>query len=308
MSTIREFVKSLLESYSDRLKSPLLGSFAIVFVFYNWQPIVYLLFSQNIIELKLDTINIYYTEWRRLWFPLLLALLYILGLPWVNLGIDKMLKKVNSIASETAFEKQKSVLQRKVETASLLRNIEDAKAGTSEIRKLRKQIEVLENDKNKLEENILENKKYSENNLEEYKKIIKSKEDMLIEHSKTKDAAMKEYMESKEKLDKIMLDYSNLKANYNILKNDIDSVNIKYISVIESILDKMSFSEREVLYQFYLGKGKNERPDILNRLLEMDLLSYNDTLPWTEEKEYRLTPLGELVVLRFKERKPEYRK
>lgn len=77
-------LKDLVEAFSQRIRSPIVGSIAIVFVLANWKPIWYLLFAERPVRQKFryfdastDTISLYC-------IPIGVGVVYAFGLPWVK--------------------------------------------------------------------------------------------------------------------------------------------------------------------------------------------------------------------------------
>ena len=76
--------KDLMEAFSQRIRSPIIGSIAIVFVLVNWKPIWYLLFAERPVRQKFlyfeantDAISLYC-------IPIGVGVVYAFGLPWVK--------------------------------------------------------------------------------------------------------------------------------------------------------------------------------------------------------------------------------
>jgi hypothetical protein len=120
-----DFIKALLANASERIKNPLIGTFITSWTIFNWKAILFLLFSAKNIETKFTVLSTDYSNiWNLLWFPLIVALAYIFGLPYINLGIDKLLShssskyhdkiqknKLGAIKDETTIEIAKIELE-----------------------------------------------------------------------------------------------------------------------------------------------------------------------------------------------------
>ena len=188
VGSIKELLQGILENSKERVKSPLIFSYIVAFFAYNWRPISILLFSKKIIEDKIDFINWHYCFWDAVLIPLLVAFVYVLFLPYVNLGIDYML----SIFTKKNEERQRtvrfSILQDKVEEADYDRKITEKRTGTSTIQDLEVQINVLTEQKNQLSTQLqdavsrhtasIEQHKYEVSILEETLKNLKKEKDL----------------------------------------------------------------------------------------------------------------------------------
>ncbi|WP_289659477.1 hypothetical protein [Flavobacterium panacagri] len=157
METIKTFFQSIIESYQDRMKSPVVGSFVLSFVIYNWKMFAILFFADWTIQCKIEWINErYFTDEQILW-PLGMAFFYVVLLPYVNIILDFILR------TSARMQQQKEDLQREkrhfVEETNAYqkRKIADAEAGTTQINDLKTKndnllIEIKElNDKHNLE-------------------------------------------------------------------------------------------------------------------------------------------------------------
>jgi hypothetical protein len=96
-----ETIKDFLKEFKDRLTSPLFGSFIFAWIIINWRvPIALLFYKQN--EMLLDRhrsfigmIEDYYHVGKFFLFPLIVALFYTFGYPWVRNWIKEYLAQLN---------------------------------------------------------------------------------------------------------------------------------------------------------------------------------------------------------------------
>ncbi|WP_392346253.1 hypothetical protein [uncultured Polaribacter sp.] len=54
---MKELIKSFFESSNERIKNPLIGTFAISWILINWKPVIILLFSKQTIQNKIKEIE-----------------------------------------------------------------------------------------------------------------------------------------------------------------------------------------------------------------------------------------------------------
>jgi hypothetical protein len=107
--------KSIHDLFSDskdiiieRIKSPLLSSFGIAWLFFNWKIVLLLLFSNKGIEDKIKEIDQLTSICNGLWFPGLIAIFYTIIYPFINYAIfmahNQFEKKVEILRAENAIE------------------------------------------------------------------------------------------------------------------------------------------------------------------------------------------------------------
>src|SRR5690606_16831018 len=127
----------------------------------------FLLFSKEDIEDKLYIINTQSLHWGMFVWPLLIAIIYVFLLPWINIGVDKLLTRVNNIKYEKIKDTRKKKLEQKREEALLEFEIEQNRAGTTEIASLKKQIDQKNQELTELRQSL-------EATNEKFNKFVKS--------------------------------------------------------------------------------------------------------------------------------------
>ncbi len=84
----------LLESFGNRVKSPIFGSVSLAFIACNWKPLYYLFFSKDILA---ESKFIYFddhTNWLTLFVvPILTGTALAIGLPYINYLAAKAIRK-----------------------------------------------------------------------------------------------------------------------------------------------------------------------------------------------------------------------
>ncbi|HDU8697334.1 TPA: hypothetical protein RG731_002567 [Morganella morganii subsp. morganii] len=105
---MRDFFANLFkctsETMVERVKSPIVGTFIFVWLFYNWKVILILLFSKVDVENKINIISGYITA-KSFYYPFSIAVLYCVAIPIVTLFIDVLLRKPSEAAIELRYEK-----------------------------------------------------------------------------------------------------------------------------------------------------------------------------------------------------------
>jgi hypothetical protein len=143
METIKDFFKNILQSGSERMNSPIIGTYFISFVIYNWRAILVILFSNLSIENRIEIINGAYCCADAIIVPIYMTAVYIIVLPHVQLSLDFLLGFSQKLSHNISQSRKRILLKGKVEEASLEREIADSRAGTSEISSLKIQVDLL---------------------------------------------------------------------------------------------------------------------------------------------------------------------
>lgn len=113
---MKELVSALSQATANRLKSPILGSFALSWLVINHASILTFVFSTS--EKKIELLNsesIYWSIEPSFWtcapmmtiiYPAMASLLYTFGLPWVQYNID--IKKFRLVDAKRIKEKHRA--------------------------------------------------------------------------------------------------------------------------------------------------------------------------------------------------------
>lgn len=138
---MKELIQSLLESSKERVKNPITGAFIISWLTINWRIVLILLFSDKIIEDKIDYIQCYYFDLTfNLWLPLAFALLYPLLLPYLMAVFDGLLKW--AIVNRKLFSKEQRLrdIQYQQEIAAEEWQLEKIRQGSQDISQLKDRV------------------------------------------------------------------------------------------------------------------------------------------------------------------------
>lgn len=77
-------LKELVEAFSARIKSPIIGSIALAFVAVNWRPVFFLFFSGEPANDKFEYFTTNTTGLSLYLLPVIVGLIFALVVPWVN--------------------------------------------------------------------------------------------------------------------------------------------------------------------------------------------------------------------------------
>src|SRR5690625_313596 len=97
-------IKELLNVSRERIKNPFVASFLISLIMLNWRPILFILFSSMPIEERIAFSDANYISKKNyIVWPLLIALLYSIILPYVMILIDHLIKNANQAKIESYY-------------------------------------------------------------------------------------------------------------------------------------------------------------------------------------------------------------
>ncbi|EJG02269.1 hypothetical protein [Flavobacterium sp. F52] len=269
MDTVKDFFQSIYDNYRDRIKNPLVGSFLLSFFFFNWRYFAILFSSEWPVHCRIEWIDERYTILYNFGCPLLIALFYILGLPYINLVFDKCL----NYYSDQKFEKKKRNRKKDLETerdeASLIRDIADAKAGTSEINNLKERNDSL---------------------VKELNNAVSQMEEDLKRHN----ATIQQYQAREKELKEQNKNY----VIAELLSNDLNiSVSSKEVNTLSEIYNLMTDKGREryldAVKMLEMGDYE-ESLDNLLRYVDLDLVEV-DFNNKNKIRTYKVTKLGKLL-------------
>jgi hypothetical protein len=150
METVKDFFQSIYDSYTERIKSPLIGSFLLSFFFFNWRFFAILFYSDWPMHCRIEWIEEQYYNLSNFLCPLGIALFYILAIPHINLFFEYCLSYYSKEKYEKKKKSRKADLEREKDEASIVREIADAKAGTSKILELQERNEALKRENSAL--------------------------------------------------------------------------------------------------------------------------------------------------------------
>lgn len=140
-NTISEVNKVLLE----RIRSPFLAAFAISWVAFNWDSIFFILFSDSIAIDKILYAKLNSSIWEKLVYPLIIAGIYVAGLPYVYLGLDWIRLKGVKKRLENKKDETIDQLIRENDIAKEKKKLEEERASQKSLETLNDEIEALQN-------------------------------------------------------------------------------------------------------------------------------------------------------------------
>lgn len=179
---MKELIKSFFESSRERIKNPLIGTFAISWVLINWKPIFILFLSDLTIEKRIQEIEINHTSLKyNLILPFIIALIYVILLPYLMWLIDELIKKSIKGRKGNIITQLILDVQGKQKLAIEENKLEDIKADYKDKAELNRQIEQL-NKEIETKNNVIDSQRIGLNTLNEDYAELKA---LLKESDKT---------------------------------------------------------------------------------------------------------------------------
>lgn len=271
MRTIKDFFKDIFQSGYDRMNSPIVGTYIIYFLLYNWRGFLILILSDSNIEEKINLIDKTYCNTNALLIPAIIAFAYIILLPHIQLFFDFILEFSQKVTYNIAQKKIKRILTGRIEEASLERQIADSRAGTSEINRLKDEVDSLKAQNDEL--------------------IKKSNIDIQL-FNKQINELTQNYSTSQTLAENIKNELRRYRDEYEKLKS-----NPAYMLLPKNILEIINgFTDFEKDEFLQLSRrdfsGFKEHNKLVSKLSQLDLIRFNDSTAG----KIVLTPIGTIVV------------
>ena len=258
---MKEFISNLFKVSNERLKNPLLFSFLITWIVFNWRAIFTFLLSDKKIENRIDYISENFNEIQyTLYYPLIFSVGYVLILPYFTWLIEVLVQFAKIGRKGNLIKEQLSDLQDKQKIAREEFKYEQEKAGNVEISQLNTKVQEL-NSMNTEKDKTIERLKID---LAEYKKELKKLE-QYISLENPQETEFSEEMKSK--LDKEYEEFiktevstyfeeigSEISQFKSIPKNADDIVVEKLI--YSGLIKRIDDDENQRRYYILTNKGK----------------------------------------------------
>jgi len=139
---MRNFINAILDNSKDRLKNPFIGAFVFAWIAINWRPIVTLLFSDQNITDRIEKIETdYISLWFNLYLPLIIAIFYIVIIPYIMWLFDTFSNLALRNRKENLFKHRMHDIEGRKRMAIGESEIEDIKSNYREKADLNKKME-----------------------------------------------------------------------------------------------------------------------------------------------------------------------
>lgn len=173
-----DYFKELVSAANSRVRSPVLGSIAVVFIALNWKELFYVFFAKTSAQVRLSYFDVNTDEWSLFYWPLIMGIGLAISYPWINLvssqlaklpvralkkmhGDEDYLRQVHSLENAARVEEAKAELEQEKErrvlaAAQRLKQAEDiSPSAAEEIRENRKSTDESMTPKEKSDREIL---------------------------------------------------------------------------------------------------------------------------------------------------------
>jgi hypothetical protein len=247
---MKDFFQSIIDSSKDRIKSPFIGAYITSFLIYNWRPISIYLFSSKTLECKIEEIDEKYCLASSLLWPLMIALFYVLFLPFINMIFEAFLLYPTQQRIKQKHNKKIFELNTKKEEYRIEKELEDIRAGLLDMVNLNNQIQQLQNEKDRLQEqhsttilnfeNEIKEMQEQNNQISKDFQLLKYESRDGINGVKERGKRVFEYFSKDELREFIKI------CNDYIFKSNPDFSQIVYNKILESYV-KRGFFKKEVI-------------------------------------------------------------
>lgn len=149
---MHEFFKSLFNSSRERVKNPLIGSFVLSWLVFNWDSVLTLIYSKKSIEERIKGVRP--TEGiceLGFWIPLGMSLIYVFLIPYIMHFVDTLTLDSFNRRKKLAYEKRmtelelsQEVVKQEVELEKLRVEFKDVTQLNKENESLKKELTILE--------------------------------------------------------------------------------------------------------------------------------------------------------------------
>jgi hypothetical protein len=228
--TIADLIKELIDTSKERLKTPISGAFLWSFLIYNWRPIAVLFSSEAPIGDRIIVINDVYCKPHALWGPLVLAVFYIVAVPFIMWVFDWPIVYAKKIRITKSNESKKDILQGKIDISAKVNELKDAESGNKEKQDFLDQIKLLKEQNNVQQESIKQITESSNTTIEGINSSLKSLQESI--NLKEKEVARLTHINN------LYLD------NAPNLEIDLDH---EYKNIIKRVLDNTTLSANLVV-------------------------------------------------------------
>jgi hypothetical protein len=281
---MKKIMQVISDLSTDRLKNPFIFAFIISWVVINWKAIFIVFFSNEIIENKILSVEIWHsTLWLNVYLPLIMATFYLLILPYLMLVFDKISNKALKNRKDNLFNLKSHDINGKIKIAKQEMALEELKLDFKEKSSLNKKINQLESTIEKKETLIETFKSQSEKLSEDNIKLRKFSTDSstLNFTEEESDSFLKEYLkfQSSDYYTYFMSVGSEVSQRNSI--PNIDEIIIEkyiYSEIIRKVIDK----EQNAVDYVFTRKGRYFWKEFVSKytISEPQHQMFEDNLPF----------------------------
>lgn len=174
VNTIKENYREVVHNFKSKLKLPIVLTYSIVLILYNWDIIYYLIFQKSDALVKMHYIRNIDNDWyHRILCPVLISIFYALLFPILQVGINYVFRW---------FKNQNNDLERNEELDNAKHRFQVQKeiSGSQELEALNNQINSLIVDRDNLNNRISDMSQQNEKLLKENMEITHDLNEKII--------------------------------------------------------------------------------------------------------------------------------
>ncbi|PPK92810.1 hypothetical protein LY01_02898 [Nonlabens xylanidelens] len=143
---MKEVVNNVLQSANERIKNPFIFSFVVAWFAMNWEAIAIVFYSNESIDQRIVLANNHSDIYSTIIYPLLIALFYVIVLPYLMWSTEWLIKKAKYERKRNHYKEKADDWQGRTFEAVAERKYENARAGNAELSELNSKIEGLNNE------------------------------------------------------------------------------------------------------------------------------------------------------------------
>lgn len=310
---MKEVLEAMFKSSKERIRNPLIFSFIISWIIYNWNWILIMFYSKLTIEEKIDIVKpIDGILWSLgFWYPLFFAFIYTLVLPYLLILVDNLTnhsfdgrKRASSdrrlielkyslkvVAAEVMLERERTEHK---DISELNKQVKSAKERNAEL------LTEINNSNEKLLENEEEIKQLKQRIVELEAKSITDSATQKTDLSQAERARMRNRFswDVKATIQKVMIEMAN--HYYSALDKSEGNVATKFLSsldeirpLIQDISDKYAKYEDVKLLEVYdeVVKLIDELEDNIDDIAKIITADHNQKSKVDESLRIIFTPV-----------------
>jgi hypothetical protein len=144
---MKELIKTIFTTSTERIKNPLIGTFVIAWIAFNWRPMAILLFSDATIDMKIEVINSNYVSiWNQLLSPFIISFIYFLVLPNIMWLSEETLSITVNGRRKIKSNLRSMELDMSIKIAEKETKLENIRANNMNINEMNEEINHLSNE------------------------------------------------------------------------------------------------------------------------------------------------------------------
>ena len=151
--SLKELLKSILSTSSERIKNPFIGAFAVSWLIFNWKPLLILVFADLKLIQRIQLVDSQYSKiGDNLIWPLIVAVSYMVILPYLMFALDSLSKwAIRGRKKDFVKSTVEDLVDRQLIVIEEVR-LEKLKSDSKDIEDLNEKVRELKNQNSELKE------------------------------------------------------------------------------------------------------------------------------------------------------------